>query len=201
MDVSGHGRTLTPHVPRAHSMPQTVYAERETMISRGDLFSASLDPVVGSEQGGIRPVLVIQNDVGQPLQPHGDRAGHHRAGEQGAPAHPRARPGGQHGAAKGQRRACRADTHAGQTPPARAHRFAAPRRSWKRFRRRCASRWAWAARRARERTARARREDDPGASTQEGDVPFLSQRLQCILSIRAASDTKILEKRPFSAGK
>ena len=45
MDVSGHGRTLTPHAPRAHSMPQTVYAERETMISRGDLFSASLDTV------------------------------------------------------------------------------------------------------------------------------------------------------------
>ena len=45
----------------------------------------------------------------------------------------------------------------------------------------------------------ARREDDrrPGASTQEGDAPFLSQRLQCILSIRAASDTKILEKTAF----
>ena len=69
MDVSGHGRTLTPHAPRAHSMPQTVYAERETMISRGDLFSASLDPVVGSEQGGIRPVLVIQNDVGNRHSP------------------------------------------------------------------------------------------------------------------------------------
>ena len=50
-------------------MQQTVYAERETMISRGDLFSASLDPVVGSEQGGIRPVLVIQNDVGNRHSP------------------------------------------------------------------------------------------------------------------------------------
>ena len=69
MDVYRHGRTLTPHPPRAHSMPQTVYAERETMISRGDLFSASLDPVVGSEQGGIRPVLVIQNDVGNRYSP------------------------------------------------------------------------------------------------------------------------------------
>ena len=64
MDVYGHSRTLSPHAPRGHSMPQTVYAERETMISRGDLFSASLDPVVGSEQGGIRPVLIIQNDRG-----------------------------------------------------------------------------------------------------------------------------------------
>ena len=33
-------------------------------IRRGDLFYADLNPVVGSEQGGIRPVLVIQNDVG-----------------------------------------------------------------------------------------------------------------------------------------
>ena len=39
------------------------------MISRGDLFSACLDPVVGSEQGGIRPVLVIQNDVGNRHSP------------------------------------------------------------------------------------------------------------------------------------
>ena len=69
MDVSGRGYALTPHAPRTHSMPQTVYAERETMISRGDLFSASLDPVVGSEQGGIRPVLVIQNDVGNRYSP------------------------------------------------------------------------------------------------------------------------------------
>ncbi len=53
----------------AHSMQQTVYAERETMIARGDLFSASLDPVVGSEQGGVRPVLVIQNDVGNRHSP------------------------------------------------------------------------------------------------------------------------------------
>ncbi len=33
-------------------------------ILRGDLFYADLNPVVGSEQGGIRPVLVIQNDIG-----------------------------------------------------------------------------------------------------------------------------------------
>ena len=34
------------------------------MIMRGDLFSACLDPVVGSEQGGIRPVVIVQNDIG-----------------------------------------------------------------------------------------------------------------------------------------
>ena len=34
------------------------------LIRRGDIFYADLRPVVGSEQGGIRPVLIIQNDTG-----------------------------------------------------------------------------------------------------------------------------------------
>ena len=34
------------------------------MVKRGDVFYANLSPVVGSEQGGLRPVLVIQNDKG-----------------------------------------------------------------------------------------------------------------------------------------
>ena len=38
-------------------------------IRRGDLFYADLNPVVGSEQGGIRPVLVIQNEVGNHFSP------------------------------------------------------------------------------------------------------------------------------------
>jgi len=38
-------------------------------IRRGDLFYADLSPVVGSEQGGLRPVLVIQNDVGNKYSP------------------------------------------------------------------------------------------------------------------------------------
>ncbi len=38
-------------------------------ILRGDLYYADLNPVVGSEQGGIRPVLVIQNDVGNKHSP------------------------------------------------------------------------------------------------------------------------------------
>lgn len=33
-------------------------------MKRGDIYRADLDPVVGSEQGGIRPVLIIQNDTG-----------------------------------------------------------------------------------------------------------------------------------------
>lgn len=38
-------------------------------IRRGDLVIADLSPVVGSEQGGLRPVLVIQNDVGNRFSP------------------------------------------------------------------------------------------------------------------------------------
>ena len=38
-------------------------------MKRGDIFYADLSPVVGSEQGGIRPVLVIQNDVGNKFSP------------------------------------------------------------------------------------------------------------------------------------
>ena len=38
-------------------------------IRRGDIFYADLSPVVGSEQGGIRPVLIIQNDVGNKYSP------------------------------------------------------------------------------------------------------------------------------------
>ena len=38
-------------------------------IKRGDLFYADLSPVVGSEQGGIRPVLIIQNDIGNKYSP------------------------------------------------------------------------------------------------------------------------------------
>ena len=34
------------------------------VIKRGDMFYADLSPVVGSEQGGVRPVLIIQNDLG-----------------------------------------------------------------------------------------------------------------------------------------
>ncbi len=39
------------------------------MVKRGDIYYADLSPVVGSEQGGIRPVLVVQNDVGNKYSP------------------------------------------------------------------------------------------------------------------------------------
>ncbi len=38
-------------------------------VMRGELYSACLDPVVGSEQGGVRPVLIVQNDVGNRYSP------------------------------------------------------------------------------------------------------------------------------------
>ena len=39
------------------------------LVKRGDIFYADLSPVIGSEQGGIRPVLVVQNDVGNKYSP------------------------------------------------------------------------------------------------------------------------------------
>lgn len=38
-------------------------------VKRGDIYYADLSPVVGSEQGGLRPVLIIQNDVGNRYSP------------------------------------------------------------------------------------------------------------------------------------
>ena len=39
------------------------------IVKRGDIFYADLSPVIGSEQGGVRPVLVIQNDIGNKYSP------------------------------------------------------------------------------------------------------------------------------------
>lgn len=39
------------------------------VVKRGDIFYADLSPVIGSEQGGTRPVLVVQNDVGNKFSP------------------------------------------------------------------------------------------------------------------------------------
>ena len=38
-------------------------------VKRGDIFYADLSPVIGSEQGGLRPVLIVQNDVGNKYSP------------------------------------------------------------------------------------------------------------------------------------
>ncbi len=43
--------------------------EEIIMIKRGEIYYADLSPVVGSEQGGVRPVLIVQNDVGNRYSP------------------------------------------------------------------------------------------------------------------------------------
>ncbi|AEJ39125.1 endoribonuclease EndoA [Sulfobacillus acidophilus TPY] len=44
-------------------------AGTEIAVRRGDIFFADLSPVVGSEQGGVRPVLILQNDIGNRYSP------------------------------------------------------------------------------------------------------------------------------------
>ena len=41
----------------------------DTIVRRGDIYYADLSPVVGSEQGGVRPVLIVQNDTGNRHSP------------------------------------------------------------------------------------------------------------------------------------
>ena len=50
-------------------MSGTYHSSQPTAVRRGDIFYADLSPVVGSEQGGLRPVLIIQNDVGNRYSP------------------------------------------------------------------------------------------------------------------------------------
>ncbi|MBQ7491133.1 MAG: type II toxin-antitoxin system PemK/MazF family toxin [Clostridia bacterium] len=42
---------------------------RQSIVRRGEIYYADLSPVVGSEQGGVRPVLIVQNDVGNRYSP------------------------------------------------------------------------------------------------------------------------------------
>jgi len=44
-------------------------SEYDVTIKRGDIYYADLSPVIGSEQGGLRPVLIVQNDVGNKYSP------------------------------------------------------------------------------------------------------------------------------------
>ena len=41
--------------------------DRNNLVRRGEIYYADLSPVVGSEQGGMRPVLIVQNDVGNQI--------------------------------------------------------------------------------------------------------------------------------------
>lgn len=53
----------------SRDFPNTLIFGDDNMVKRGDIYYADLSPVVGSEQGGIRPVLVLQNDVGNKYSP------------------------------------------------------------------------------------------------------------------------------------
>ncbi len=44
-------------------------SENSFVVKRGDIFYANLSPVIGSEQGGSRPVLILQNDIGNRYSP------------------------------------------------------------------------------------------------------------------------------------
>ena len=54
----------------AQKIKERIFSRDDQMnIKRGDIYYADLSPVVGSEQGGLRPVLIVQNDVGNKYSP------------------------------------------------------------------------------------------------------------------------------------
>ncbi len=60
---------ITLFLKDSYNESGTIYFTENKMIKRGELYYADLSPVVGSEQGGVRPVLVVQNDVGNKYSP------------------------------------------------------------------------------------------------------------------------------------
>ncbi len=50
-------------------METTIRKEAQIMIKRGEIYYADLNPVIGSEQGGVRPIVVLQNDIGNRYSP------------------------------------------------------------------------------------------------------------------------------------
>ena len=50
-------------------MRKSLRSVNRVIIKRGDIYYADLSPVIGSEQGGVRPVLIIQNDIGNKYSP------------------------------------------------------------------------------------------------------------------------------------
>ena len=50
-------------------LTQSIFWSVDMVIRRGDIYYADLRPVIGSEQGGLRPVLIIQNDTGNKHSP------------------------------------------------------------------------------------------------------------------------------------
>ena len=60
-----------PNIRASYFHPEKMKVEREDVLNvhRGDIYYADLSPVVGSEQGGMRPVLIVQNDIGNRFSP------------------------------------------------------------------------------------------------------------------------------------
>lgn len=50
-------------------MNNDLWSVKRLKVKRGDVFYADLNPVIGSEQGGVRPVLIVQNDIGNRYSP------------------------------------------------------------------------------------------------------------------------------------
>ena len=56
------------HISLRYFLPRSVNCV-DTTVRRGDIYYADLSPVVGSEQGGVRPVLIVQNEIGNRHSP------------------------------------------------------------------------------------------------------------------------------------
>ncbi len=50
-------------------MKNDLRSVNELIVKRGDIYYADLSPVIGSEQGGVRPVVIVQNDIGNKYSP------------------------------------------------------------------------------------------------------------------------------------
>ena len=93
----------------------------EPSVKRGDIFYADLSPVVGSEQGGTRPVLIVQNDTGNRHSPTVIAAAiTSQTGKARLPTHINI-AGGSVGLEQGFHHPSGADSHHRQAPPAGAH--------------------------------------------------------------------------------
>lgn len=62
-------RCLKNHFYGKNKYERKIKGDYNMTVKRGDIYYADLSPVVGSEQGGVRPVLIVQNDVGNRFSP------------------------------------------------------------------------------------------------------------------------------------
>ena len=60
---------MKPTVNVLSGMRKNLRRVNNVIVKRGDMYYADLSPVVGSEQGGVRPVLIVQNDIGNKYSP------------------------------------------------------------------------------------------------------------------------------------